>query len=76
MFYTVEKVKRSAHIFAIKCPIVMGFELKVAFLRGHNWLLLAHMPLCTVTLNSKLSYLKNLKLFSIRVKELPEPIVL
>ena len=28
MFYTVEKVKRSAHIFANKCPIVMGFELK------------------------------------------------
>ena len=39
-------------------------------LRGH----FAHRPYCY--LEFKLRYLKNLKLFSIRVKELFEPIVL
>ena len=45
-------------------------------LRGHNWVLFPHRPQCTVTLNSNLRYLKNLKLFSIGIKELFEPIAL
>ena len=45
-------------------------------LRDHNWMLLAHRLLVYCSLEFKLSYLKNLKLFSIRVKELSEPIVL
>ena len=44
---------------------------------SQNWLHFAHRLKCTVTLNSNFaSYLKNLKLFSIRMKELIEPIVL
>ena len=48
----------------------------IRLLRGHSWVHFAHRLYCTVTLNSELRYLKNLKLFSIRVKELFEPIVL
>ena len=47
----------------------------ILVLRGYNWMLLAHRPLYCY-LEFKLSYLKNLKLFTIRVKELSEPIVL
>ena len=48
-------------------------------LRGHNWMHLVIGHSVTDTncyLEFKLRYLKNLKLFSIRVKELFEPIVL
>ena len=41
-------------------------------IRGHNWVHFAHRLWCTVTLNSNFAIL----LFSIRVKELLEPIVL
>ena len=51
-------------------------QRNILVLRGYNCMLLAHRPYCTVTLNSNYSYLKNLKLFTIRVKELSEPIVL
>ena len=47
-----------------------------SLLRGHNWQHFAHRPQCTVTLNSKFAIFKTWKLFSIRVKELNEPIVL
>ena len=45
-------------------------------LRGHNWVHFAHRLWCNGTLNSNLAILKNLKLISIRVKELFEPILL
>ena len=47
-------------------------------LRGLNWPHFVHRlrPQCTVTLNLNFAILQNLKLFSIRVKELFEPIVL
>ena len=45
-------------------------------LRGHNWVHFTYRLWCTVTMNSNFaSYLKNLKLFSIRAKELSESIV-
>ena len=46
------------------------------FLRGHNWVQFAHRPIVYWYLEFKLRYHKNLKLFSIRVKELSEPIAL
>ena len=45
-------------------------------LRGHNWTHFVHMLQCTVTPNSNFAILKKLKLISIRVKELFEPIAL
>ena len=45
-------------------------------LRGHNWLHFSNRLSCTVTNEFKLRYLKNLKLFSIRVKEIFESVVL
>ena len=45
-------------------------------LRGHNWVHFAHMAIMYCYLEFKLRYLKNLQLFSIRVKELFQPIVL
>ena len=45
-------------------------------LRGHNWVHFAHRPIVYCYIEFKLRYLKILKLFSIRVKELFEPIVL
>ena len=41
-------------------------------LRGHNWVHIVHRLYSALLF--KLRYLKNLKLFSIRVKELFEPI--
>ena len=49
---------------------------RMASLRGHNWLHFTHRSIVYCSLEFKLCYLKNLKLFSIRVKELFEPIVL
>ena len=46
------------------------------YLRGHNWVHFAHRLIVFYYLEFKLPYLKNLKLFSIRVKELFESIVL
>ena len=45
-------------------------------LSGHNWVFSIHRPYDTVTLNSTFTIVNNLKLFSIRVKESLEPIVL
>ena len=45
------------------------------WLRGHNWVHFAHRPVYCY-LEFKLRYLKNLKLFSVRIKEWFEPIVL
>ena len=50
--------------------------LDIVALRGHNWQHFAHRPLCIVTLNSIFAIFKTWKMFSIRVKELYEPIVL
>ena len=44
-------------------------------LRGHNWVHFTHRPSCCY-LEFKLHYLQNLKLLSIRVKELFECIAL
>ena len=40
---------------------------------GHNWVRFAYRLLVYCYLEFKLRYLKNMKLFSIRVKELFEP---
>ena len=46
------------------------------YLRGHNWVHFAHRLIVYSYLEFKLRCHRNLKLFSIRVKELFEPIVL
>ena len=46
------------------------------FLSGHSWVHFVYRLQCTVYLEFKLRYLKNLKLFLIGVKELLEAIVL
>ena len=50
--------------------------LPLLALRRHNCMHFSHRPQCIVTVEFKLKYLKNLKLFSIKEKELFEPIVL
>ena len=55
----------------------LSLEIQLEILlRGRNWVHFVHRLWCTVTMNSNFAILKNLKLFSIRVKELFEPIVL
>ena len=51
-----------------------SFILKV-FLKASQLKSFCHRPYCTVTLKFKLHYLKNLRLFSIRLKEFSEPIL-
>ena len=51
-------------------------SVSVNELKGHNWVHFAHRLLVYCYLEFRFHYLKNLKLFSIRVKELFEPIVL
>ena len=56
------------------CIAEVPFTVQSMFaLRGHNWVHFAHRPRLP---EFKLRYLKNLKLFLIREKELFEPIVL
>ena len=61
-----------AFVYEANCLI----NSKIA-LRGHNWVHFAHrLYIVYCYLEFKLRYLKNLQLFSIRVKELFQPIVL
>ena len=66
------------HCLVALCNLLIGGLFVCLFydtvvLRGHNWVHFAHLYCYP---EFKLSYLKNLKLFSIRIKEMLEPIVL
>ena len=63
-------------IFASCEPLRNKVNTMNKYLRGDNCMLLAHRAIVYCYLKFKLSYLKNLKLFSIRVKQLSDPIVL
>ena len=48
-------------LFISVCWIILLYEV---CWRGHNWVSFSHRPQCTFTMELKLRYLKNLKLFS------------
>ena len=70
------QMARSLNYSFVNTICFMSPHIHSFTLRGDNWILLAHRPLVYCYLEFKLSYLKNLKFFSIRVKELSEPILL
>ena len=66
------------HSLVNSCVVMARGRRYLGLLRGHNWVHFAHrlMLLVYCYLEFKLRYLKNLKLISIRVKELFDPTVL
>ena len=48
-------VKNTIYIKTVQC----GSCVIIYDLRGHNWMLFAHRPYCTVTLNSNFAILQT-----------------